>query len=199
MKNIKLLMFAVFAAMATGASGHTSIALIEQQPAKSWFSSSNYASQKEADNDALEGCRVTARQRGIADLAKQCKTVARAIGPGFGAMVCAEGGCSWSMGHDSAQDAIDAAYQSCTKNYGNCQDKEIPFWEDRKGYLAKPVAQKLQPPSDCRPRTSHLECTSKCTNGSCVVKYKNGCQLEVQVQQQFNPISNSWDYPAPSC
>lgn len=198
MKNVKLLVFTVFAAMATAAYGHTSIALIAQQPSKSWFSSSNYLSQIEADNDVLEGCRVTARQHGLGDLAKQCKIVARAIGPGFGAMVCAEGGCSWSTGHDTAQDAIDAAYQSCTKNYAKCQDNDIPVWEDRKGYLVKPIAQKSSP-ANCRPRTTHLECTSKCTNGSCVVKYKNGCQLEVQVQPQFNPITNTWDYPAPSC
>lgn len=185
--------------MTCHARAHTSLALIENQSTKSWFVSAGYDSQQEAGQDAAEGCRVTARQRGIANLAKTCKVVARALGPGYGAMACAEGGCSWSMGHDTAQAAIDAAYELCLKNYAKCQDADIPTWSDAKGFAVKPSTRKPQAAADCRPRTNHLQCTSSCKNGSCMVTYENGCKVPVQVQPQFNPMTNAWDYPAPSC
>ncbi|MBV6322153.1 DUF4189 domain-containing protein [Duganella sp. HSC-15S17] len=179
-------------------NAHTSIALVENYVTQSWFNSTDYESQKEADNDALEGCRVTARQRGIGNLAKQCKVVTRATGPGHGALACSENGCSWSIGHGTLEEAVTVAREKCSKTYANCQD--TLNWKDFKGFASKSaLLQKSQVPGDCRPRSNQLQCTSSCTNGSCVVTYQNGCQIRVQVQPQFNPLNNTWDYPAPSC
>ena len=52
---------------------------------------------------------------------------------------------------------------------------------------------------DCRPRTSNLVCQSTCSNGDCLVTYQNGCKMRVQVNPKFDPLTNNWTYPAPSC
>jgi hypothetical protein len=52
---------------------------------------------------------------------------------------------------------------------------------------------------NCRPRTASLRCTSQCVNGSCVVTYENGCKMHVDVQSRFDPFTNQWTYPSPSC
>ena len=52
---------------------------------------------------------------------------------------------------------------------------------------------------DCRPRTSNLVCYSTCSNGDCLVSYENGCKMRVQVNPKFDPLTNNWTYPAPSC
>jgi hypothetical protein len=200
MKIHQLLIFTLLTAVVSHAGAYTSIATIDKETKKSWFRSSNYASQKEADNDALEGCRVTARQNGIGDLAKTCKVVTRAAGPGYGAVTCGEDGCTWATGYDTVQEAVDAAYQSCIKSFTKCQNSDITNWEDFKGFPQKALPQKTPvAAADCRPRTTHLQCTSACTNGNCTVKYENGCKMQVQVQPQFSPISNTWEYPTPSC
>lgn len=51
----------------------------------------------------------------------------------------------------------------------------------------------------CRPRTPTIRCTSRCTNGDCVVTYENSCQIRVQVRPNYNGMTNQWDYPSPSC
>jgi hypothetical protein len=52
---------------------------------------------------------------------------------------------------------------------------------------------------DCRPRTSNLVCQSTCSNGDCLVTYQNGCKVRVRVNPKFDPMTNNWTYPAPSC
>lgn len=51
----------------------------------------------------------------------------------------------------------------------------------------------------CRPNTPTVRCSSQCVNGNCTVTYENGCKLNVQVQPVFDPLSNQWKYPAPTC
>jgi len=199
MLKLHLIFVIALATLATEAGAYTSLALVSSHPNKSWSVSAGYLSQNDADNNALEGCRVTSRQSGLDELVTQCKIVGRAAGPGYGAIACGEGGCSWSMGHDLAQSAVNAAYESCIKNYGKCKDKDISHWEDRKGFADMPTAQMALGSGDCRPRTSQRECSSSCKNGSCVVTYQNGCQVRVQVQPQFNALTNLWDYPPPCC
>lgn len=199
LKADRLLACLVLMVFSSIANAFTAIAIIDKQASQSWSRASNYTSQKEADNDALEGCRVEARKNGIGNLAKQCKVITRATVPGHGALVCGTEGCAWGTGYNSAQEAVDAVYGLCSKSYAKCQDKNIGTWEDSAGFSKKVTALKAPVAADCRPRTNQLQCTSSCTNGSCVVEYENGCHMRVQVQAQFNPINNSWQYPAPPC
>ncbi len=59
---------------------------------------------------------------------------------------------------------------------------------------ATPSAEK-----SCRPNTPTVRCQSQCTNGNCVVTYENGCKMRVQVRPKYDPFSNQWTYPSPSC
>ena len=68
---------------------------------------------------------------------------------------------------------------------------------------AKNTSESLPPKEasqkNCRPNTSQIQFTSQCTNGNCVITYENGCKMNVQVQARFDPFTNQWKYPAPSC
>ncbi len=63
----------------------------------------------------------------------------------------------------------------------------------------EPMRSVEQSSKNCRPNTSQIRCTSQCTNGNCVITYENGCKMNVQVQAKFDPFSNQWKYPSPSC
>lgn len=175
----------------------TSIATIEGNVLDAWWRANNYEIQKDADEAALDGCRVQARKNGIGHIAKKCKIVTRAKTPGYGAVTCGENGCSWGYGYESGQAAADAAYANCEKSYKNCRDKDIEFWEDFAGF--KEAKREKVSSGDCRPRTATLRCQSSCTNGDCTVVYENGCKMRVQVSPRFDGIQNQWVYPSPSC
>lgn len=191
----RLLAAFALSVLCVNAFAFTSIATIDGQVLSAWYRSSNYDTQKEADKDALEGCRVEARKNGIGNLASKCKVVTRAKGPGYGAVVCGDNGCNWATGYESGQAAVDEAYSGCNANYKNCPSENIKFWEDFAGFTRKPAAKVAG--GDCRPRTNYLRCQSSCTNGDCIVSYENGCKMRVQVSPQFNGAQ--WVYPSPSC
>lgn len=192
------LMCAAMIAFSGCAQALSAIAAIDGNGPKSIYRANNYDVQKTADNVALQGCRTTAKTNGIGKLAKQCKIISRAANSGYGSIVCGVEGCSWGMAFGTAQEAVDVTYANCAKSYTNCQDKDISFWEDRAGFVSA-AAVSAPALADCRPRTNTLQCSSSCNNGSCVVKYENGCQMRVQVQPRFNGFNNQWEYPAPSC
>ncbi len=59
------------------------------------------------------------------------------------------------------------------------------------------ATNRLEP--DCRPSGGALTCTSTCVNGSCIVKYANGCKMHVRVQPSFDAFTSQWSYPSPGC
>lgn len=141
--------------------------------------------------------RKTRRETDSKKLASQCKIVTRGKGPGYGAVVCGTDGCSWTLGYESRQIAVDKAYERCVKQYQQCQSEGITSWEDFRGFKVKNSAQTNT--KDCRPKTQTLRCTSNCVNGNCVLTYDNGCKINVQVPSRFDSFSKQWTYPAPSC
>lgn len=195
--QIRFIFLALLAFVCGNCLAYSSIATVEGHAPNAVYRSNNYESQKEADEVALEGCRVAVRKIGIGHLAKKCKVVTRGKGPGYGAMTCGDDGCSWATGYDSTQYAVDAAYENCSKQFTNCKDKNIQFWEDFAGFPGNKSKKLSKTETDCRPRTSALRCQSSCTNGDCIVSYSNGCRLRVQVSPQFN--GTQWIYPPPSC
>lgn len=188
---------ALLAVVSAKSFAFTSIATIDGHVLDVWWRSNNYGTQKEADKAALEGCRSEARKQGLGHLAKQCKILTRAKGPGFGAIACGDNGCSWGVGYSSSQEAVDAAYLGCNESYTNCQSKDIEFWSDFAGFQDK----KATKPSggNCRPRATTLRCQSVCSNGDCIVTYENGCKMRVQVSPEFDGFQNRWVYPQPPC
>jgi hypothetical protein len=176
---------------------HSSIAVVNGYFPATFSVTYNYKSQKEADHDSLEGCRTNARTAGLADRANKCSVLARGKGPGYGAATCGDNGCSWVASYSDRQEAIDAAYDACSKNYSNCKQDNIQNWADFVGFPSTEVATPAS--ESCRPRTSNVTCQSQCVNGNCTVTYSNGCKMRVQLQPHFNPFNNQWEYPAPSC
>lgn len=163
------------------ASAFTSIASIKGHALDAWWSASNYMSQKEADRDALEGCRSEARKNGISSLAKTCAIVSRAKGPGYGAVTCGDDGCSWTTGYGDKQEAVDAAYVSCKDSYANCRSENINTWSDFSGFKQTAPKRVAAPNKSCIPTGSYRSCTSSCVNGDCIVTYQNGCKVRVLV------------------
>lgn len=109
------------------------------------YRASNYDTQTQADNVALSGCRAAARRGGHARLAQKCAVLDRSRGPGYGALVCGDGGCAWQTGYESEQTAVDAAYNACSAAYKNCQQTDIQAWLDVAGFPRAPVAQPEAP------------------------------------------------------
>jgi hypothetical protein len=196
---LKSLCLGVTLLMSLNALAFTATANVPKNVATTWWRASNFATQKEADKVALEGCRSEARKNGLAELAKQCAISSRAKRAGYGAFTCGDEGCGWTTGAPDSQAAVDEAYDACRGVSKNCQSTNIRFWEDFAGF--KQVAAKAAPRAvdSCIPTTQVRRCTSQCVNGNCAVTYSNGCKVRVQVSPNFNPFNNQWEYPAPSC
>jgi len=199
LKSYLLFLSTVLLAYSGSANAYTSVALIKDHVTSSISASFNYDSQKEADKSAVAGCRSEADKNGIGKLANQCKITLRAKGPGYGAISCGPEGCGYTTGFGSGQEAVDAAYNECTKSYQGCQADNITNWEDFAGFPQLREVAKTAVAKDCRPRTEELRCRSSCINGSCVIKYENGCQMQVEVDAQYDSFKNQWVYPSPSC
>jgi hypothetical protein len=101
----------------------------------------------------LSGCRAAARRSGHAKLAQKCTVLHQSLGPGYGALVCGDGGCTWQTGYDAEQAAVDAAYNACSSTYKNCQQTDIQAWEDVAGFPRAPV---VQPQVPARPSMSDV-------------------------------------------
>ncbi|ACC75937.1 hypothetical protein Bphy_6927 (plasmid) [Paraburkholderia phymatum STM815] len=124
----------------TSAFAFTSISAVPADNSTlSW--ASNYDTQTHADNVALSACRAAARRNGHAKLAQKCAVLDRSRGPGYGALVCGDGGCAWQTGYESEQTAANAAYNACSAGYKNCQETGIRTWNDVAGFPRAPVAQ----------------------------------------------------------
>ena len=105
------------------------------------YRASNFDTQAAADKAALTGCQTAARNGGHAKAAKKCAVLSRSREPGYGALVCGDGGCKWRLGYESAQAAVAAAYEGCGANYKNCQQTNIDSWLDTAGFPSEVEAQ----------------------------------------------------------
>ena len=135
-----------------------------------------------------------------------CKVVDKKQTPGFFALAksepAANGDAIFHLAYQySDSDNADAqAKQSCESRSGRSCSLEMSG--------AIPGIYSIEEPSrpvtrgadqSCRPRTPTIRCTSRCTNGDCVVTYENSCQIRVQVRPTYDGMPNQWVYPSPSC
>lgn len=156
----------------------------------------NSNSIAEAKKLALQSCNQHMKREGLAG---KCKVADTGKERGYLAVTFGDHGAGWGTG-SSSQEAVDNAYQGCVnKNIKNCQGNDIEYVLETVGLGSNLRPAAAPTGGSCRPTTSHVTCTSQCTNGSCVVTYPNGCKMRVQVQPQFNSFNNQWTYPAPSC
>jgi hypothetical protein len=195
MKNTNFLRAVVFCAIsmiAFSSMAFTSIASIPGHVNGAFWRTSNYSSQKEADTDALKGCRAEARKNGVGQLAAKCKVLTQAKGPGYGAVTCGENGCSWSTGYGDFQAAVDAAFGNCSKSYRNCNGTDIKYWEDRAGFKTVVTSSRTT-------EVNRYSCTNSCMNGSCLRTFPDGSQERWQAPRVFNPSKGDWEWDTNSC
>ena len=182
-----------------GSQAYTSIALIPGYGTQSFYRSSNYASQKEADASALDGCRVESREHGIGHLAKKCIVKDRARGPGYGAVVLGEDGLAWTTGYADVQAAVDEAYARCIKTNKNCQENGISSWLDEAGYPVK-NASKNPEGNSCKPLAGKiLRYVDKCINGDCARTFENGCTKRFQATYCYDALKGSYNWKPDGC
>lgn len=96
------------------------------------------------------------------------------------------------------KDAIEACAERSGRECSVVWSGAIPGNIDVGTKPSKPMAA-TPAAKNCRPNTPTMRCFSQCTNGNCVITYENGCKMNVQVQPTFDPFTNQWNYPAPSC
>jgi hypothetical protein len=197
--SLKLLISLVAVSFSATSMAYSSVAIVSGHSPDSWYVAYGYDSQKKADKAALEGCRVSANKNGIAKLAEKCIVKSRGKGPGYGALSCGDDGCNWTAGYDERQEAINDAYDGCSKKYKNCASENLTVWEDFAGFKQVTTKSALPSSANCIPNTQARTCTSQCVNGNCVVTYSNGCKVQVQVSPKYNPFNNQWEYPSPGC
>lgn len=156
----------------------------------SWGTSINKPSKNAAIKEALDTCKKYAKAN--------CTTFATENADGFYAV--ARSPSYLHLTHSVAEDdARTTALNSCAANTPDTETCKIEWVGVMSS--AKPAAQRKQSvaTNDCRPRTNQLRCTFNCTNGNCIVTYENNCKMRVQVNPRFDPFSNQWTYPNPSC
>lgn len=199
MKYYVQILFAIFYLVGPSSSdAHTSIAMVHEHAPETYSVSSNYGSQREADQAALKGCSEAAVRNGIPKQAGKCKVMDRQKGPGFGAIVCGESTCSWVSGYDQKQEAVDSAHQTCTKS-DNCPDTDILAWEDFAGY-PKPRQEIHQRTKACSPPAGQVvRSRTECTNGACLRTFENGCQVQFNAPYCFDPLQQRWDWKPDGC
>jgi hypothetical protein len=183
----------------SSAFAFSAIAIIPGEAQRSFYVAFNYAKQSDADKEAIKGCQKQAKENNIGNISNKCTIFNKPKEPGYGAVSCGESACGWSYSYGNKQDAVDSAYRSCSKASKNCNSNDIFNWEDFSGFKAKKVKSNTVSGGNCRPNSTHLTCTSSCTNGNCIVTYPNGCKIRIQVQSKYNPFTNQWEFPAPPC
>jgi hypothetical protein len=137
-----------------------------------------------------------------------CKVKSEITSPGFFALAAseldAEGNGSFHLAYQytSITAAVKAAIAKCEENTGRkCSLSSASAIAGNYEIEADPAPKSSPVASakNCRPNGPSLRCTSRCTNGNCLVTYDNGCKIRVQVQPQYDGFNNQWTYPAPAC
>ncbi len=148
-----------------------------------------------------------ARKAALANCAApDCRVTFETRDPGFYALALADasdgkrGAIHLAYGFDSLDDAIETATKKCAEKAGReCKSEGVGAIRGNTKSNSPPVRVAAPEAPSCRPKTAQIRCESNCVNGDCIVTYENGCKIRVQVQPRFDPFSNQWKYPSPSC
>jgi hypothetical protein len=136
-----------------------------------------------------------------------CKVTFETTKPGFFSLAKSakdkNGGAHYYLAHEfsNLDEAIKESLRGCEKNGDG--EKCDTFWSGvipgNYGVSPPPISPQIKAEKSCRPNTPTVQCSSQCENGNCLVTYKNGCKIRVQVQPNFDSFNNQWTFPPPSC
>lgn len=161
----------------------------------SYYWNINQPSKKAAEQNVMKTCSENAKKEKHTG---KCKFLGAADGPKYIAFFHVKVGSGFGFSSNAdRQQAIDSAYASCSE-HGECPDTAAKVAFDEGEQQSRPE-ETAASGDNCRPRTLEIRCQSNCFNGDCVVEYENGCKIRVQVPPRFDPFTNQWTYPSPSC
>jgi hypothetical protein len=173
--------------------GSVAAVAVSAAPAESsvfYFWAVNKKTEEIAKKDAMAQCKKGAKNGKHS--AKECQILLSAKGPGYLAFFHNENGSIGTGFSSDRQNAIDTAYQGCSKSGGSCPASAERVVTD--GIEAERV------PTGCAPKTHYKNCKYSCQSTSCVVRFENGCTMNVTVGQtsklisSFNPASGQHEY-----
>ncbi|MET0857924.1 MAG: hypothetical protein ABWY27_14305 [Telluria sp.] len=174
----------------------TAVAYAKGQVPQTIYITWSQPDQATADALALKGCREAAKKAGAA----KCVVGGRHPVLGAGAVVCGKADCYWVYGHDTEQEAADAAYGECAKaDKPNCNATNIVTWTEKVGdaKLPKPRAA---PAKQCSPPAGRaVRSTTRCNNGACSRTFENGCTVQFTAPYCHNPFSGQWEWKPDGC
>lgn len=171
------------------------IATAEAGDGMQYYWNTNQPSIKVAQQKVMKTCADNARKNKHSG---KCKFLGAANGPKYLAFFHTKDGSGFGVSSNSdRQLAIDEAYAQCSESR-ECPDTAANVFFDEGEQQSRP-AKAAAAGDSCRPRTRQIRCRSNCVNGNCVVEYENGCKIRVQVSPRFDPFTNQWTYPSPSC
>ena len=177
----------------------SAVALVPGHAPTTIYAGWNWPTQKEADKAALDGCRASAKQSAIPNLANKCQVDFRQKGAGGGAIVCGASECAYTGGYATRQAAADAAYENCAASFKDCQKTDITAWWDEAGYPKKPLRAAGQAKTCSPPAGQAVRSKTHCNNGDCIRTFENGCQVRFQAKYCHDPVSGKWEWKPDGC
>lgn len=171
------------------------VATAETSDGMQYYWNANQPSKKAAEQKIMKTCSENAKKNKHTG---KCKFLGASDAPKYIAFFHKKDGKGFGVSSNAdRQQAIDDAYAECSKQ-GECFDTAAKVDFDEVEQQSRP-ATTAAAGDNCRPRTREVRCRSNCVNGNCVVEYENGCKIRVQVSPRFDPFTNQWTYPSPSC
>ena len=171
------------------------VAAAEASDRVRYYWNANQPSKKAAEQKIMKACSENAKKNKHTG---KCKFFGAGDGPKYIAFFHTKDGSGFGFSSNvDRQQAIDGAYAACSKQ-GECPDTAANVDYDQGEQQSRPAKTEAAG-GNCRPRTQEVRCRSNCVNGDCVVEYENGCKIRVQVSPRFDPSTNQWTYPSPSC
>lgn len=171
------------------------VAAAEAGDGMQYYWNVNQPSKKAAEQKVMKTCSENAKKNKHTG---KCKFLGAGDGPKYIAFFHTKDGSGFGVSSNTdRQQAIDSAYAYCSKQ-GECPDSAAKVDFDKGEQQSRPT-KTAAAGDNCRPRTREIRCRSNCVNGDCVVEYENGCKIRVQVSPRFDPFTNQWTYPSPSC
>lgn len=186
MKHIRVVLYLLFGLFSATPSFADWLALAVDESG-AWGISVRDSSKKQAESAALKQCK---KQK-----TNKCKVAGSSDQLGYVAVATSKTSVRANV-RDTLDDAKRSALDDCAKETATDDTCEIK-WTGINGVVRE--QQSASNSADCRPKTREIRCRSNCVNGNCVVEYENGCKIRVQVSPRFDPFSNQWTYPSPSC
>lgn len=141
--------------------------------------------KREAEERAQQTCETYAKAK--------CKLMEPSQAVGFYAVASSSTGVAWGHSPDDVERAQLKALEECaslTSRDDACHVK----WTGKLGG-AMATVQPVQASSNCAPKERYT-CESQCQNTNCIVRFDNGCTMNVIVNQhtewkyEFNPVNN---------